>query len=57
MGRIFPLFASFDSTEGCSAIPLGEVAEHLLKGAGCSLLPKPLNSSFKFRQAGLQFRL
>ncbi len=34
MGRIFPLFASFDSTEECNAIPLGEVAKHLLKRTG-----------------------
>ena len=36
---------------------LAEVPKHLLKLAGRLVLPKPLNSGFKFQEAGLQFRL
>ena len=53
----FPLsLATLHTATGWGGSLVDEVPNHLLNHAGSSLLPKPLNCSFKVRQAGLQFR-
>ena len=54
----FPLsLATLHTATGWGGRLLDEVPNHFLNHACSSLLPKPLNSSLKFRQAGLQFGL